>query len=846
MENVVLKNKDLKVAIDKRRGIITSVKMNGDSLNTEFIGNIENTSYTGIAELNQWLGDIKFRTWDEKSNSWTLELTERSTDIRKTTVIDENHFKVEYEGKKYKSNGVDYTGMSRKKNALTNISVCEDYYTQDDAIYIDISVKNLNAQPLEIGEMSLPFVSNSDYTGIFEDKSLEQYERWRGIKQKIWHEQRVQIFSSVNGSSSYILLQRPKGDFPALLFQTVNGTGIEAAYQMDPDIGCQWDVTFEGPYYFSLFSTAARKCGKWKWQFDRQAYGINGNSSLILQPYEEKCFHFKMSAVRSLKELPEKLYEAGQVAVQVQPGMVLPIDKEVMVCLKCKDKTELIPVCNHVVFEKVKENENGEFWKIVFKEPGQKKIEVRHGKGKTNLFFYAIGNVEETIKKRADFIIKRHYYENPLDPYHRYHAFLPYDDMVEMLYTTSEESFQVAGLDEHCLPIPMFLAEKNTIYPDQQEINVLEDFIEDSLYNVLQQRDTFLARRSMYYEDKKPSDAMGFYKFTKEEAEDLERSFNYNLIANIYLSMYEIGKRYNMLHKRSADEYLEFAYQTAMVGFKLGENKFNGAPAGATIVELLDALKNEKHPGYQNLYNRLKLIAEENANSEYPFGSELYVDQTPHNQYEAMMKYFGYNNKLSEAFRVTLALRTGMQPAWFLYGNEKRGNVCCWYATPLNSRVLYDGFDETGDVDMLRLAYGGLFSFLTCIRSNGAAHGWYLFWPDRNGFDLRSLDTDMGMYGYLKSARSYVIDDPVFGISGYGCEVNRKNEEWIIELYDGIGQYLKANCFGLEISVNFGKISRVILKKDKVCEVYIKKNTHMESEIQYKNDNNWVIKELYE
>lgn len=57
--------------------------MNDDPLNTEFIGNIENTSYTGIAELNQWFGDIKFRTWDEKSNSWTLELTERSTDIRK-------------------------------------------------------------------------------------------------------------------------------------------------------------------------------------------------------------------------------------------------------------------------------------------------------------------------------------------------------------------------------------------------------------------------------------------------------------------------------------------------------------------------------------------------------------------------------------------------------------------------------------------------------------------------------------------------------------------------------------------------------------------------------------------
>lgn len=32
-------------------------------------------------------------------------------------------------------------------------------------------MKNLNAQPLEIGEMSLPFVSNSDFTGILRTKA---------------------------------------------------------------------------------------------------------------------------------------------------------------------------------------------------------------------------------------------------------------------------------------------------------------------------------------------------------------------------------------------------------------------------------------------------------------------------------------------------------------------------------------------------------------------------------------------------------------------------------------------------------------------------------------------------
>ena len=133
-----------------------------------------------------------------------------------------------------------------------------------------------------------------------------------------------------------------------------------------------------------------------------------------------------------------------------------------------------------------------------------------------------------------------------------------------------------------------------------------------------------------------------------------------------------------------------------MTGYELGKNKFNGAPAGATIVDLVETLKEEEPQWYEKLNRKVAFIAEENAGSIYPFGSELYVDQTSHNQYEAMMRYYGKEEKLDEAYRITAALRGGRQPEWFLYGNEKRGNVCCWYGTPLNSRVLFHGFEHTG------------------------------------------------------------------------------------------------------------------------------------------------------
>ena len=825
------------MTFDRKLGRINSLKLVRDPLQTEFVGNQNNISYRTIIEKNQWLGDVKLRTWDEKQNNWTLELTECSGDIRKT-----------YYDEEKKEIIVDYPGNSKDRNGINNVALQERFFLRNGVIEWIIKVKNVTGGLLEVGEFSLPFVTNSDFTGIFTDRNLEDLENWRGIKQKLWHEKRVQIFSSVNGSSSYVLLQRPKGDYPALLFQTVNGTSIEAAYQMDSDIGCQWDCTFEGPYYLSLYSYAAKKSGKWKWEFDRQAYGINGNHSLLLNKDEERTFHFRFRPLSNINQLKDFLYDANQISIEVQPGMVAPVGEKIQLYIRSKEKIALIPVANNITIEKDREDEKGSYWNLTCTRMGQKKIQVTQGKGITYLFFYGIGDVKELLKRRSEFIITRHYYDNPQDPFHRHHAFLGFDDMVEMIFTESEESFQVAALDELGLPIPMFLAEKNSIYPKQNEIDILEEFIDDSLYGVLQQQDTYLARRSMYFEERKPSDKIGFYKFDKKESEDVERSFNYTLIANIYYGMYVIAKRYGMTKKRSAEEYLDMAYQTAMLGYQLGVNKFNGAPAGGTVIKLLEALKEEDKSKYQKLDARVRLIAEENAKSEYPFGSELYVDQTPHNQYQAMMKYYGYDNRLEEAYRVTMALRIGFQPAWFLYGNEKRGNVCCWYATALNSRVMYDGFEDTGDLNMLKLAYGGAFSFLTCIRSNGAAHGWYLFWPDRNGFDLRTLDTDMGLYGYLQAVSSYMVDDPVFGRCGYGCRVTGQGEMWYIKPYDGIGRRIICIPWNIKFEVTYGSIQEVEINElKKVCQIRIcNASRHRNAELLYVVPEGWLTNVIIE
>ena len=794
-----LKNKHLTVEISPRNGNIESLLMNNDPLKTEVAGRKDLVLYPSIQKLDQWLGDWKFRVWDEKTGGWTEELTSESVSIRRTV-------------QEQDSVTISYEGVCHRDKGLKNISLRQTFALKEDKLHWDVTVKNPGDKPIELGEMSMAFVTNTDFSGVFEDALHVTEERWRGWKQKAWHEQRFQRHLSINGSSSYALLQRPKGDFPAMLFQTADGTALEAAYQMDTHIGWQWECTFEGPYYLSVFSKAARKCEGWLQNGEAQRYWFNGNSSRVLAPGEEMALHFLFRPIMSREEMNEALYEAGQVSVDVQPGMVAPVDVPVRVRLHCKDAVRVLKRSNNFEITDIRQEGEYLFFTLVSSQMGQKKVRLEHGNGVTNLFFYAVGAPEEILEKHAEFVTTRQFYENKDDPYGRYHAFLPFDDSVETLYTESEESWQVGASDEYALPVAMFAAEKNVNDPNEKEIAVLEAFVNDFLYGVLQQKDTYYARRGMYYEEKTPSDIYIGNKWDKETAESILRSFNYPLIIDVYFAMYQIAKKYpELVRVRTAAEYLEMAWRTAMVGYGTGRNKFNGAPAGATIVELLDVLKEEKPDWFAELDERISFITAENAKSDYPYGSELYVDQTAHNQLQAMLKHYGYTEKLKEAYQVTYALRGGWQPQWFQYGNEKRGNVCCWYGTPLNSRVLFDGFDANGDIDYLRMGYAGLFMFLTCIRSNGAAHGWFLFWPDRTGFDLRSLDTDMGMYGYLKSAKSYLVHDPIFGLSGYGCTAEKIGDELVAVPYDGVGIRFAAPEYGFALRALTGRMKEIRL-----------------------------------
>ncbi len=521
----------------------------------------------------------------------------------------------------------------------------------------------------------------------------------------------------------------------------------------------------------------------------------------MLEPGQSKRFCFRFAAVTSYAQVPQRLTQDGLMAVHAVPGMVAPISQPIRFALSCKGgQPELRPEANniHLCFE----GAQGDTYRYTLQatSPGQKKVHVCFAGGETDLLFYVIEAPDTLLKKHAAFVAKRQFYDNPEDKYDRHGLFLPYDDQLDTIWLDSEESWQVGGTDEYCFTVAMFLAQKNACFPDPQEVAVLERFVEEGLWRShVQDPQSFEVIRGMYWEENTPADADQGNKWSFERSRSKLRTFNYPLLMDVYFALYQIDKAFGLTVRHTGKEYLTYAYRCALLWHDLGRNKNNGAPAGATITEVLDALREELPQAYHKLYPLVENCAKINSEADYPYGSELYVDQTSHNQVEALMTYFGYEDKKREVWRITKALRAGMQPTWYKYGNEKRGNVCVWYATPLNTRVLYNAFDALGDGEMLRWGYAGLTGFLTTLRPSGVAHGWFTWWPDRALFDTRSLDTDMGMYGYFKSARAYVVRDEVFGWVGYGCDVTQKDGVLTATLNDGVGRVVAFPGLGVRV-----------------------------------------------
>ncbi|HET7840941.1 MAG TPA: DUF5695 domain-containing protein, partial [Terriglobia bacterium] len=461
-----------------------------------------------------------------------------------------------------------------------------------------------------------------------------------------------------------------------------------------------------------------------------------------------------------------------------------------------------------------------------FKGRGQKSIKLLYASGRwTNLHFYCIDDLEQLVKARGRFIAERQYFENPGDPYHRHHMFLPFDYRRGTAFDVNDDVWEVGGTDDPGFGEPLFLAEKNANFPNLEEIDKLEAYVSDCLFKYIQNPETYEVRASLYYKERYPSSPWG--SWDKKRAEATWRNYNYAFVANIYHAMYRVGRNYPILKQRSARDYLKICYRTALKWFNQGPYRHMGLITGSNIVDILNDLQREGlTEEHAALLNLVKECNQEFVSNPYPYASEIEIDETAQHQIYFQTKYFASQGdeaskeKNRKVLAVLKAMRGGDQPVWFYYGSDLfahpdlRGELTCWHSGALNGMALLDGFEATGDREMLVKGYAGFVTVMHNVLADGMGYAWFILKPGVYACEPpKTFESGPGLWGFVRAAKSYVIQDDLIGPVGFGCRVEEVTGALKVYPKDGVRKRVRFVEDKIDVEAGTGELKQVTLNQ---------------------------------
>ena len=812
-----LSNEHYILDVDRRSGVVKGLYLIDDEQGTNFFGNEQNMRLNlwwkqrHVPEKSQripmhcWTGDVVLKARLDEEENWSTMHTFLSDDIRNVS-YDQNSITTCYEGNSSNQGGLQHV----------NIEQCYKI-TNNGTILWTISLQNTTLSPMEIGKLGLPITFNTNY----DIGDMKQGFNHRSVDAtKYVFEQRVIESSFVSGHSSYILATRASGKGDHLLIIPQDDTALEAiaGYGLFPNTDL---MQGKGSMFYLYSKTAAQE----PW--------YNGHRSLTLSPEEEKSFSFTVCRTKGFDDINDKLYQHGNITIKVVPGMVLPLETTAHLLLQCKEPIDTLKTSNGIEVESTVTIGDKHHYKVKLTSTGDKKITVHYGNGKwTNLVFMGIENIESLIKARSKFIVENQRVEDPDDLC--YYSFRIWNNEEDRLITEEEApcgSIDMGGSDDRCFAPPVFLAGKNTYYPDKQEIQVLDEFIEKFLYGKLQDKNTFQVRNSL----------IGLREGSWRRWDYVWRIYNYPHVYNIYYQMYQITKLYGITTSREPLKYLELAYKTALASYQdstyesvyetknyldyhRGNMSKTHAPMGSPILEhLLNSLKAEgMETEYHKLRNAIENCLPFFVEEEYPFASEYCFDHAS----KAALYYLAQvadDEPLKKRTVDTILASRDTTPMWFSYCTNMRFIGC--YPTPLLARPLYDRYDQTNEEHFLQKAYGATLAVWSCVDPPGKGYNgreWRFNPPEKGSPEYNyyrngcfSGEVGHGLYGNLSMLKSYLVHDTDFGVVGYGCKASETEEYYTIIPQDGIGVRAAVVPLNITIETIKAKMEKVTIGKDK-------------------------------
>jgi len=660
----------------------------------------------------------------------------------------------------------------------------------------ELKLTNRGDQRIEIGELAFPLALNNIYEGY--DRSDE------GIDSMV--KDRVYIHKFIGGSASYIFAQRLNADTPGLLIYPGAGTAWEFFNHVPASLNTPY--RWEGIPVVYIFSKAVIEREEWQPWF-------NGHTSLMLEPGDSQVFEMRfVPASRNRFDGVNPTFAAlGHPAVRLLPSAVAPADVGIAVEVSGRTPTQFLSDGEAEL--ETDSDDQGGFCFVQPKAPGALRLSFEDSSGgASSVHLLFTEPIETLIKKRAQWIVDHQISHGEAS---NLRDAIVVTDIVSGQHLTDPEDYVTSFGIEASLADALYLAEKNAIYPDREQIQALDRYIKEFLEDDLQN----------------PSNGALGTAFTDSNSTAVNTGLArvYPLATCLYLSTYRIAATYGST-AREPNEYLKSALKTAYALFShAGPRNWRGLgvplmPAMKDLLQAIvdaDMLDDAKKLGYL-LSNR----AMDLSRYRYPIiGNSLWGTGS----YEEMFAN-ARNLQDEEAQERTQTLAyagRSLSPSWWWYGSDKRwldegesphpampdkGELCLGPTTASNSLLFFETLDrdytQLPDAWM-RSAFGGLLGVWALVRGDGAASMGFCPDPASKHYGTSRLTGDVGLslYYYLRNVSSFVLPTGTSGVTTFGCRFgieNEDGEELVVQPWDGVGRRIIVRQFGMEVEASFGKI----------------------------------------
>ena len=528
--------------------------------------------------------------------------------------------------------------------AIGNAMVMTQRFSlQEKSILWEIELKNYSKFPILLGDVAPSFPWITPEKGMY----LECEDEPKTGENDLF-ERNFTKHQFIMKDVSFLYFTRFGGYAPYYIWTVGDGTSLE-----------YWDYpkdTFRAFIYSGKFGNEETR-GTWRIEHSYGKLAPKGMAG------DKLTFSFKFNSAWSYEDMRDIIYNEGLIDIKVLPAMTIPRTQYGYFSLhtKCSIDSITAEFPDKTIIETLGEiSENTYGYRVKFNKLGENKITVHfnHGK-KTFLEYFSILSPEQLVKQRSKFLIEK---QQVRDSTKWYDGLYCSFDMKNGTLLTPENpdiydkilTYFVAS-DDPVLGKAPFLASKNEVFPNDEEIASLEYYIKKFVWGGLQRTDT---------ETPYPYGIYGTPNWYINRNLDLKatqgnykpgvmrawRSFDYVHIVMLYYHMYHIAKLYpEKCSYLNAEGYLERAYQTAWAYFHyptelLGEyyETFKwGCYNELVIPRLIEDLESE---GKKEYADTLRSFWERKAkyfiyDDKYPYHSEYEMDRTAFESSYSLAEY---------------------------------------------------------------------------------------------------------------------------------------------------------------------------------------------------------------